>query len=84
MIRKINKKVAFTASIIISSLFGFLLSGAKGGTASPMDLVLEAPIFSIERSSANDGSGDCSSSSCDAIIYPSPTSAGVAVTFSAP
>lgn len=83
MITKINKKVAFTASLIISAAFGFLLSSTKGGMTSSVELVLEAPIFSIERSSAT-GGGDCCSSSCDVIVYPSPQSSGATLFFSAP
>jgi hypothetical protein len=84
MIKRLNKKIAFGTSIIISGLLGYVFTATNGTAVNPVDAVLEAPIFSIEKASA-DGDGGCSSGACDTVVYPTSTGAtGVAVFFSSP
>lgn len=74
------KKITFFTSLIASGLFGIFFTTSKGTTiTNPVDSVLDTPIFSIERAEADAGGGDCSSSNCDVIIYPDPTSSGVGI-----
>jgi hypothetical protein len=86
MIKKINKKIAFKASVIVSSLAGLLFTGSRGITSHSVDAVLQAPIFSVEKVSATDGGGDCccGCSGCDVYDPPTPTSAGVNIHFTSP
>ena len=84
MIRKINKKIAFKASVILSGLLGLAFVGQKGVTTKYSSDVLQSPILSIERVSADGGGGDCSCSSCDVTVYPTPSSSGVTIGFTQP
>lgn len=76
MIKGIRKKVAFALSMIVSGAFGFLFTGPKGVTTNDVDSLLEKPIFSIEKASADGAGGDCCCG-CDTGIElpPSETSA---------
>lgn len=83
MIRKINKKFALGTSVVISSLLGFMFTSGRSGLVNPSDAVLSAPIFSIERASADggDGAGDCSCSGNDGSVSPPVGGAYVIVEF---
>ena len=84
MIKKINKKVALSMSLMLSSIIGFVAFDNKGGF-DPHKAILEAPIFSIEKANADAGSGDCCCSSTDGYSVPEPLSSTyVNIQFSAP
>jgi hypothetical protein len=65
MIKGIRKKVVFAISMLVSGAFGFMFTGTKGVTTQDVDSLLEKPIFSIEKASADGAGGDCCCG-CDA------------------
>lgn len=69
---RIHKKIALGASIIISGLLSVIVVGPKSLIHTSHDSILEAPIFSIEKVSADAGSGGdgCCCSSCDIAVFP--------------
>jgi hypothetical protein len=86
MIKKLNKKLTFRISLIISSLVA-LFAGSTRDTAQNnkhVVEVLDVPLFSIEKAYASDGGGDCCGSSDGGITFPLPTSSGLGINFSAP
>ena len=67
MIKKINKKVFFGFSLIVSSLLTMLFSFSKRNDLNILSLVTEVPLSSIERVSASDAGGDCCGCGCDVV-----------------
>lgn len=68
---RIHKKIVLGTSIIISGLLSVFIVGQKG--IASHDSILEAPIFSIEKVSADAGAGGpggCCCSSCDIAVFP--------------
>lgn len=79
MIKKINKKVFFGFSLLVSSLLTILFSFSKKSDMNILSLITEVPLGSIERVSAGD-TGDCCGSTCDINISNlTPTSSGVGI-----
>jgi hypothetical protein len=85
MFKKLNKKIAFRFSLIISSLVA-LFAGSTRDAAPNRQVVevLDVPLFSIEKAYASDGAGDCCGSSDGGVTFPTPISSGVGINFSAP
>ena len=83
MIKKLNKKIIFRFSLIISSLAAVFFAGTKddSGLVQSLDTVLPSvsSILKIEKAYAL-SCGDCSGSSDSGITYPPPTPAGPTVT----
>lgn len=80
MIKKINKKVFFGFSLLISSILTLIFSFSKRSDMNILSLITEVPLSSIERVSANDSGGDCSGCSCDFVGWtPTPTTSGVSL-----
>lgn len=77
MIKKINKKVFFGFSLLISSVLTLLFSFSKKGDLNILSLITEVPLSSIERVSANDAGSDCSGCGCDITIDVSSSPSGV-------
>ncbi len=75
------------ASLTVGGVAGFLLLGNKSGDQL-QEMMLESPIFSIEKAAADGAGGDCSCSNCscagNACDPPSETSAYVTVQFYKP
>lgn len=59
MIKKIIKRVLLATSVIVSGTLGFMFTGGKGEVTHNPDLVLQEPIFSIQKAIATDACGDC-------------------------
>lgn len=63
MIRKINKKMVFGLSLVLSSVFSFSFFTSKKTNIDLISLLAETSITSIQRAQAEDGDGCCGSSS---------------------
>lgn len=83
MIKKLNKKIIFRFSLIISSLAAVFFAGTKddSGLVQSLDTVLPSvsSILKIEKAYAL-SCGDCSGSSDGGITYPAPDPTGSTVT----
>lgn len=80
MIKKINKKMFFGASLLVSGILSVLFSFHKKDSMNLLSLITDVPLSSIERVTADDGSGDCSGSSCDYTGWtPPPSSSSVQI-----
>jgi hypothetical protein len=88
MLKKINKKVLFRFSLIISGIATLFFSSAKddSGVMQSLDNALPsvASLLKVEKVYATDSSGDCCGSSDGGITYPSPTSSAGAIRFANP
>ncbi len=65
MIQRINKKLLFRFSVLVSAVVAILFTTSRKSGQEMLQLITEVPLSSIERVSADGGSGDCSCSSCD-------------------
>lgn len=94
MVKRLNKKIAFRISLIISSIFA-IFTGVSRDVSPNRHVVevLDIPLFSIEKTYASDGSGGgpggCCGSSDGGIDFPpsdggGPTVSGLGINFSAP
>lgn len=85
MIKKINKKVFFGFSLIISSILTMLFSFSKRSDLNILSLVTEVPLSSIERVAATDGGGPGDCSGCagnitlDFAVTPNPSGIDIAI-----
>lgn len=83
MIKKINKKVFFGFSLIVSSCLALLFSFSKKSDLNILSLITEVPLGSIERVSAGDAGGDCSGCGCEMTVNlavtPSPSGVDIKV-----
>ncbi len=75
MIKKTIKRVLLAVSVIASGTLGFMFTGSKGSVTNHSDFILQEPIFSIEKASAEGAGGDCCCSSCDTVAPPVGTGA---------
>lgn len=84
MIKKLNKKIIFRFSLIISSLAAVFFAGNKddSGLVPSLDTILPSvsSLLKIEKVYATDSSGDCCGSSDGGITYPAPVPSGPSVT----
>ena len=65
MIQRINKKLLFRFSVLVSAVVAILFTTSRKNGQEMLQLITEVPLSSIERVSADGGGGDCSCSSCD-------------------
>lgn len=70
MIRKINKKMVFGLSLILSSVFSFSFFTSKKTDLDLISLLAETSITSIQRAQAEDGDGCCGSSTFNSTADP--------------
>jgi hypothetical protein len=87
-LKKINKKILFRLSLIVSGIATLVFSGAKdnSGVMDSLDNALPsvASLLKVEKVYATDSSGDCCGSSDGGITYPQPTSSAGAIRFADP
>ena len=62
MIQRINKKLLFRFSVLVSAVVAILFTTSRKSGQEMLQLITEVPLSSIERVSADGGSGDCSCS----------------------